>query len=364
MQRGSFGACLMAEPLLVADCIKAMRDVVSVPVTVKHRIGIDRLESYDFVRDFVGTVAASGGCEVFIVHARNAWLQGISPKENRELPPLRYETVAQLKREFPALAFVVNGGIKSEGQIAAQLEAVDGAMNGREAYHHPWTMASWDERFFGDRPSALERDAVEAAMVEYMERQMRERDEPWSRIARHMIGLRNGEPGARRWRQVWSDHGLKGESPRAVSRLARAALALPDDGRVLACDVSDEYTRVGRPYWKRAGVEHKIELVLEPAVNTLDARLAAGHAGRYDFAFIDADKPNYWKYYERCLALLRKGGVVAIDNTLWGGSVIDPADRSESTVALREFNQRVAKDRRVDIALVPVGDGLTLAVKR
>jgi len=225
VQRGSFGACLMAEPLLVADCIKAMRDVVSVPVTVKHRIGIDRLESYDFVRDFVGTVAASGGCEVFIVHARNAWLQGISPKENRELPPLRYETVAQLKREFPGLAFVVNGGIKSEGQISAQLEAVDGAMIGREAYHHPWTMASWDERFFGDWPSALERDAVEAAMVEYMERQMRERDEPWSRIARHMIGLRNGEPGARRWRQVWSDHGLKGESPRTVSRLARAALA-------------------------------------------------------------------------------------------------------------------------------------------
>jgi tRNA-dihydrouridine synthase A len=98
-------------------------------------------------------------------------------------------------------------------------------MIGREAYHHPWTMASWDERFFGDWPSALERDAVEAAMVEYMERQMRERDEPWSRIARHMIGLRNGEPGARRWRQVWSDHGLKGESPRTVSRLARAALA-------------------------------------------------------------------------------------------------------------------------------------------
>ena len=131
-----------------------MRDAVSLPVTVKHRIGIDRLESYDFVRDFVGTVAAAGGCEVFIVHARNAWLQGISPKENRELPPLRYETVARLKRDFPALTFVVNGGIKTEAQIAAQLETVDGVMIGREAYHHPWTMASWDARFFGDPPNA------------------------------------------------------------------------------------------------------------------------------------------------------------------------------------------------------------------
>ena len=225
VQRGSFGACLMAEPGLVADCVKAMRDAVAVPVTVKHRIGIDRLESYEFVRDFVGTVAASGGCEVFIVHARNAWLQGISPKENRELPPLRYETVARLKRDFPALAFVVNGGIRTEAEIASQLEPVDGVMIGREAYHHPWAMASWDERFFGDPPNRLDRDTVEATMVEYMEQRTRDHGEPWSRIARHMIGLRNGEPGARRWRQVWSDHSLKGEPARTVSRLARAALA-------------------------------------------------------------------------------------------------------------------------------------------
>jgi caffeoyl-CoA O-methyltransferase len=137
------------------------------------------------------------------------------------------------------------------------------------------------------------------------------------------------------------------------------ALALPRDGKIICCDVSEEWTAIGRRYWKKAGVAAKIDLRIAPALETL-----AKIKGRYDFAFIDADKPNYWKYYERCLALLRKGGVVAIDNTLWGGSVIDPADRSESTVALREFNQRVAKDRRVDIALVPVGDGLTLAVKR
>jgi len=137
------------------------------------------------------------------------------------------------------------------------------------------------------------------------------------------------------------------------------ALALPRDGKIVCCDVSEEWTAIARRYWKKAGVAAKIDLRIAPALDTL-AKLR----GRYDFAFIDADKPNYTKYYERCLELLRKGGVVAVDNTLWGGSVIDPSDRSESTVALREFNKRVAKDRRVDIALVPVGDGLTLAVKR
>ena len=234
VQRGSFGACLMAEPALVADCVKAMRDAVALPVTVKHRIGIDRIERYDFVRDFVGTVAAAGGCEVFIVHARNAWLQGLSPKENRELPPLRYETVARLKRDFPALVFVVNGGIRTDAQIDEQLATVDGVMVGREAYHHPWAMAGWDERFFGEAPGPLSRDAVEGLMVDYMERQQRDRGESWSRIARHMIGLRNGEPGARRWRQVWSDHGLKSEPARAVSTLARAALAAPPERRAEA----------------------------------------------------------------------------------------------------------------------------------
>ena len=224
VQRGSFGACLMAEPALVADCVKAMRDAVSLPITVKHRIGIDRLESYDFVRDFVGAVAA-GGCEVFIVHARNAWLKGVSPKENRELPPLRHEVVARLKRDFPALAFVVNGGVTTNAQIAAHLQAVDGVMIGREAYHHPWSLASWDAQFFGDAVRPLDCDGVEAAMVDYMEQRSHSSGEPWSRIARHMLGLRNGEPGARRWRQVWSDHRLKGEPAHVVSRLARAAMA-------------------------------------------------------------------------------------------------------------------------------------------
>jgi tRNA-dihydrouridine synthase A len=219
VQRGSFGACLMAEPLLVADCVKAMRDAGALPVTVKHRIGIDKVERYEFVRDFVGTVAAAG-CEVFIVHARNAWLKGLSPKENRELPPLRYELVHRLKREFPALTIVLNGGIKTNAQIAEQLEHVDGVMLGREPYHHPWLMSDWDARFFGDAPGERERDTVEAQMVEYMQRIVAA-GEPWSHASRHLIGLRNGLAGARRWRQVWSDHRLKQASPAEVSRLAR-----------------------------------------------------------------------------------------------------------------------------------------------
>jgi len=226
VQRGSFGACLMAEPALVADCVKAMRDAVALPVTVKHRIGIDRIERYDFVRDFVGTVAAAGGCEVFIVHARNAWLQGLSPKENRELPPLRYETVARLKRDFPALVFVVNGGIRTDAQIDEQLATVDGVMVGREAYHHPWWLARWDALYYGEPASGLRREQVEEAMVAYMEREHAARATPWHSVARHMMGLYNGLPGARRWRQVWSDHRLKTEPPREVMRLAHADIAL------------------------------------------------------------------------------------------------------------------------------------------
>ena len=141
------------------------------------------------------------------------------------------------------------------------------------------------------------------------------------------------------------------------------ALALPDDGRILACDISDEYTSVGRPYWKRAGVAHKIDLRLAPALQTLDAELAAGASGRYDFAFIDADKTGYADYYERCLQLLRQGGLIAIDNVLWSGAVAQPA-RDEDTSALQALNQRLHDDQRIDLSMLPVGDGLTLARKR
>lgn len=226
VQRGAFGACLMAEPQLVADCVKAMRDAVTIPVTVKHRIGIDRVESYDFVRDFVGAVAQAG-CEVFIVHARNAWLQGLSPKENREVPPLRYEFVSRLQADFPQLRFALNGGVTTNAQIESLFEGgVQGVMVGREAYHHPWLMAEWDGRFLGAETVERTREAVEAAMVEYMEQQARD-GEPWSRIARHMLGLWNGQPGARRWRQVWSDHKLKALPPAAVAGLAAQARRHP-----------------------------------------------------------------------------------------------------------------------------------------
>ena len=220
VQRGSFGACLMAEPQLVADCVKAMVDAVDVPVTVKHRIGIDKAESYEFVRDFVGAVSEAG-CKTFIVHARNAWLKGLSPKENREVPPLRYELVHQLKREFPQLTIAINGGITTSVQVVSELQHVDGVMLGREAYHNPWWLASWDSEFFGaPLDETLTRESVEAQMCDYMARQAAEHGTPWSSIARHMLGLRHGLAGSRRWRQVWSDHKLKGAHPRDVMALA------------------------------------------------------------------------------------------------------------------------------------------------
>ncbi|MDH3318558.1 MAG: class I SAM-dependent methyltransferase [Betaproteobacteria bacterium] len=142
------------------------------------------------------------------------------------------------------------------------------------------------------------------------------------------------------------------------------ALALPRNGRIVCCDVSEEWTAIARRYWKRAGVAGKIDLRLAPALATLDGLLAGGKAGTFDFAFIDADKANYLRYYERCLKLVRRGGLVAADNTLWGGSVADPRNKSVDTRAIRAFNRKLVRDRRVDMALVPVGDGLTLALKR
>ncbi len=219
VQRGAFGACLMNEAPLVADCVKAMVDAVDVPVTVKHRIGIDKEESYGFVRDFVGTVA-DAGCNVFIAHARNAWLKGLSPKENREIPPLRYELVYQLKKDFPHLTIAINGGITKTAEVAGHLEHVDGVMLGREAYHNPWWLAEWDSAFYGTPERGITREMVEAQMVDYMEREAAQHGTHWYSIARHMLGLRHGLPGARRWRQVWTDHRLKHLSAREVLALA------------------------------------------------------------------------------------------------------------------------------------------------
>lgn len=224
VQRGAFGACLMNEPQLVADCVKAMVDASSVPVTVKHRIGIDKIESYEFVRDFVGQVSEAG-CDTFIVHARNAWLKGLSPKQNREIPPLRYALVHRLKHDFPALKFSINGGITLNAQVHEHLRLLDGVMVGREAYHNPWWLAEWDAEFFGAAPSERTREEVETLMCDYMVREAAEHGTPWSNIARHMLGLRNGLPGARRWRQVWSDHRMKSKSPHEVMAIAHEPVA-------------------------------------------------------------------------------------------------------------------------------------------
>ncbi|MBI3229108.1 MAG: tRNA dihydrouridine(20/20a) synthase DusA [Burkholderiales bacterium] len=205
VQRGAFGACLMAEAPLVADCVKAMRDAVTIDVTVKHRIGIDKVDSYDFVRDFVGAVAQAG-CETFIVHARNAILKGLSPKENREIPPLKYEYAYQLKRDFPQLEILINGGIKTTAEIDLHLQHVDGVMLGREAYHNPYLMADFDQRYYGAENPVMTRQEVVQAMLPYITAQLA--CNPYLRlngVTRHMLGLTAGLPGARRFRQILSD---------------------------------------------------------------------------------------------------------------------------------------------------------------
>ena len=203
VQRGAFGACLMAEPRLVADCVRAMREAVSIPVTVKHRIGVDRVESYGFVRDFIGAVSEAG-CRTFIVHARNAVLKGLSPKENREIPPLRYEVVHRLKRDFPALEIVLNGGLTDWETIEHELARVDGVMLGRAAYHQPWLLAEADARIYGDGELPQSRAEVAAAMQTYAARQIAA-GTALRHVTRHMLGLYHHAPRARLWRRMLSD---------------------------------------------------------------------------------------------------------------------------------------------------------------
>ena len=211
VQRGAFGACLMAEPALVRDCVKAMADALKQPnplsVTVKHRIGIDKTDSYEFVRDFVGTVS-QGGARVFIVHARSAWLKGLSPKENREIPPLRYDFAARLKQDFPDFTIVANGGIATHAGVAAQLAGgevqLDGVMIGRQAYREPWWLTETDARWFGALAGDSTRLDVAARMADYAAREIAEGTHLHS-ITRHMLGLFQGMPGARSWRRMLSD---------------------------------------------------------------------------------------------------------------------------------------------------------------
>jgi tRNA-dihydrouridine synthase A len=203
VQTGSFGACLMAEPALVARCVAAMRAAVDVPVTVKHRIGLDAVEDYGFVRDFVGVVAQAG-CDVFIVHARNAVLKGLSPKENREVPPLRYPVVRHLKRDFPALTIVLNGGLTDWDTAERELDHVDGVMLGRVAYHDPYLLAQADARLFGEERQPRSRADVLRVMARYAAQQVAS-GSPLRAITRHMLGLYHGQSGGRRFRQLLSD---------------------------------------------------------------------------------------------------------------------------------------------------------------
>ena len=207
VQSGMFGACLMARPQLVADCVKAMVDACDIPVTVKHRIGIDDMESYDQLTAFIHPIAEAG-CNTFIVHARKAWLQGLSPRQNREVPPLNYPWVYQLKQDFPMLNIIINGGIQTIEQSQEHLKHVDGVMIGREAYQNPWMLAQVDPAIFGMDKTGLSRDDVMASLLPYVEQQL-SRGARLNQITRHILGLFQGVPGAKKFRRYLSEHAYK-----------------------------------------------------------------------------------------------------------------------------------------------------------
>jgi len=223
VQRGAFGACLMAEPALVADCVKAMQDAVSVPVTVKHRLGLDYDESYDFVRDFVGTLYQAG-CRVFIVHARNAVLKGLSPKDNREIPPLRYEAARRLKADFPDCTVVLNGGIAQAGEARRQLDDFDGVMLGRAAWHNPGVLSELS-RLLEPGIELPEPGQIVHAMTEYAQGQV-ERGVPLRMVVKPMLGWMNGRPGSRHWRRTLSDATLLNTNDPQVLEKAWSDLVL------------------------------------------------------------------------------------------------------------------------------------------
>ena len=207
VQSGRFGACLMQEPELVAECVSAMRAVGRVPVTVKTRIGVDERDSYEHLTGFVSTVAAAG-CSVFIIHARKAWLKGLSPKENREIPPLRYDVAARLKQDFPGLSIVVNGGVQTLDAMHDHLGAFDGVMVGREAVSNPWLFADVDRRFFGAQSPVPSRGDILRAWMPYLSAQLQE-GVPLARMTRHALGLFHGCAGARAWRRALSEEAVR-----------------------------------------------------------------------------------------------------------------------------------------------------------
>lgn len=248
VRSGAFGACLMRDPQRVAACVRAMKDAVTIPVSVKHRIGLDKNEAYGFVRDFVGQLRDVGCC-AFTVHARNAWLNGLSPKENRTIPPLRYDVVYQLKREFSDCHFFLNGGLQSLDEALAAVQSLDGVMLGRAAYENPWLLREVDFKFRAPRLATLRgvqqaqstrtdwcppaaREAVVEAMHQYATRHVAT-GLPLRHITRHMLGLCNGLPGARRWRRILSDaNALRENNPDLIRH---AFDAVNENSRVPAC---------------------------------------------------------------------------------------------------------------------------------
>jgi len=221
VQSGRFGACLMADPRLVAECVAAMHEAVDLPVTIKHRIGIDDMDSYEQLTRFVAEVSQAG-CSTFIVHARKAWLQGLSPKQNREVPPLQYDVVHRLKKDFPGLQFIINGGFKTLDRIEEQLGHVDGVMVGREAYQNPWLLAQVDTRVYGAIDTTRTREQVVEKMLRFVEQQ-KAMGVPVHRITRHMLGLFQGQPGARAWRRHLSENA---HHPGAGAEILIEALSL------------------------------------------------------------------------------------------------------------------------------------------
>ena len=207
VQKGSFGACLMAEPNLIAECVSMMRQQVSIPITVKHRIGIDDKDSYEELVHFVKTISQAG-CKTFIIHARKAWLKGLSPKENREIPPLRYDIAYQIKKDFPELEIIINGGIKTLVECDEHLQQVDGVMLGREIYHNPYVMAEVDQQIYGSTDDVLSRKQILQQFIEYVESQLAQ-DVYLKHMSRHILGLFHGVAGAKAWRRHISENSYK-----------------------------------------------------------------------------------------------------------------------------------------------------------
>jgi tRNA-dihydrouridine synthase A len=221
VQKGRFGACLMLEPALVQDCLSAMIDAVDIPVTIKTRLGVDDHYSYEYMRDFVASIAESG-CSVFIMHARKAVLAGLSPKQNREVPPLHHDWVYRLKQEMPGLEIIINGGIDSLQSAETQLQHVDGVMLGRAAYHTPWVLAECQRELFGQQ-SPVNRDAIIDQMTEYLQRQV-SKGVAVKHISRHVLGLFQGIAGAKAWRRYLSENAWQDDNNAEILQQARIAM--------------------------------------------------------------------------------------------------------------------------------------------